>query len=47
MYAIRSYYDSAFITSAPNVSLAPENSLQNEVAFMARSNTGKSSLLNA
>jgi len=39
--------DSAFITSAPNVSLAPENSLQNEVAFMARSNTGKSSLLNA
>lgn len=38
--------DSAFVTSAPNIRLAPENDVQNEVAFMARSNTGKSSLLN-
>lgn len=38
--------DSLFITSAPNITRAPENDLQNEVAFMARSNTGKSSLLN-
>ncbi len=38
--------DSAFVTSAPNIRLAPENEYQNEVAFMARSNTGKSSLLN-
>ncbi len=38
--------DSSFITSAPTVRLAPENEYQNEVAFMARSNTGKSSLLN-
>jgi GTP-binding protein len=39
--------DASFITSAPNLKLAPENDLQNEVVFMARSNTGKSSLLNA
>lgn len=39
--------DSSFLTSAPNIRLAPENEYQNEVAFMARSNTGKSSLLNA
>lgn len=39
--------DAKFITSAPNVSLAPESELQNEVVFMARSNVGKSSLLNA
>jgi len=38
--------DSFFVTSAPNIKLAPENEFQNEVAFMARSNTGKSSLLN-
>lgn len=38
--------DSAFVTSAPNIRLTPENDYQNEVAFMARSNTGKSSLLN-
>ncbi|MDD5717466.1 MAG: ribosome biogenesis GTP-binding protein YihA/YsxC [Sulfuricurvum sp.] len=38
--------DSFFVTSAPNIRLAPENDYQNEVAFMARSNTGKSSLLN-
>jgi len=39
--------DSKFITSAPNVSAAPESVEQNEVVFMARSNVGKSSLLNA
>lgn len=38
--------DSHFVTSAPNIRLAPENEFQNEIAFMARSNTGKSSLLN-
>ncbi len=39
--------DAKFITSAPNVKLAPPSDEQNEVAFMARSNVGKSSLLNA
>lgn len=39
--------DAKFITSAPNVNAAPEAEEQNEVAFMARSNVGKSSLLNA
>ena len=39
--------NATFMTSAPNVKLAPPNEYQNEVAFMARSNTGKSSLLNA
>ena len=39
--------DAKFITSAPNVSAAPESEDQNEVVFMARSNVGKSSLLNA
>jgi GTP-binding protein len=38
--------DSSFVTSAPNIRLTPENEYHNEVAFMARSNTGKSSLLN-
>lgn len=38
--------DSLFVTSAPNIRLTPDNDYQNEVAFMARSNTGKSSLLN-
>lgn len=39
--------DAKFITSAPNVAGAPESLEQNEVVFMARSNVGKSSLLNA
>nr|WP_321265608.1 ribosome biogenesis GTP-binding protein YihA/YsxC [uncultured Sulfurimonas sp.] len=39
--------DSKFITSAANLSGAPETDEQNEVVFMARSNVGKSSLLNA
>lgn len=39
--------DASFETSAPNVKLSPANEYQNEVAFMARSNVGKSSLLNA
>jgi GTP-binding protein len=39
--------DSSFSTSAPNIKLSPENELQNEVVFMARSNVGKSSLLNS
>lgn len=39
--------DAKFITSAPNVAAAPESEEQNEVVFMARSNVGKSSLLNA
>jgi len=39
--------DAKFITSAPNVTAAPESDEQNEVVFMARSNVGKSSLLNA
>ncbi len=39
--------DASFVTSAANIAQAPENPLQNEIAFMARSNAGKSSLLNA
>ena len=39
--------DAKFITSAPNIGGAPESEEQNEVVFMARSNVGKSSLLNA
>jgi GTP-binding protein len=39
--------DAKFITSAPNISAAPDSEEQNEVVFMARSNVGKSSLLNA
>jgi len=39
--------DAKFMTSAPNVSAAPDSDEQNEVVFMARSNVGKSSLLNA
>lgn len=39
--------DASFETSAPNVKLSTPNEYQNEVAFMARSNVGKSSLLNA
>jgi GTP-binding protein len=39
--------DAKFITSVPNISVAPDSLLQDEVVFMARSNVGKSSLLNA
>ncbi len=39
--------DAKFVTSAPNINMAPETLEQNEVVFMARSNVGKSSLLNA
>ncbi len=39
--------EARFLTSAANITQAPENPYQNEVAFMARSNAGKSSLLNA
>ena len=39
--------ESKFIISAPNISQAPSSDKQNEVVFMARSNVGKSSLLNA
>ena len=39
--------NASFVTSAPNVNAAPENEYLNEVVFMARSNVGKSSLLNA
>lgn len=35
-----------FILSIPNIKGAPLNELQDEVVFMARSNVGKSSLLN-
>lgn len=36
-----------FTVSAADISQSPENDTVNEVAFMARSNAGKSSLLNA
>ena len=39
--------DAKFITSAPSIDKAPVSELQNEIVFMARSNAGKSSLLNA
>lgn len=39
--------DAKFLLSAANVEGAPESCQQNEVAFLARSNVGKSSLLNA
>lgn len=39
--------NASFLTSAPDITHAPENDRCNEVAFLARSNTGKSSLLNA
>lgn len=39
--------DAKFITSAPNVKMAPPSELRDEIVFMARSNVGKSSLLNA
>lgn len=41
------FVNAQFVTSAANITQAPDNPYQNEVAFMARSNTGKSSLLNA
>jgi GTP-binding protein len=39
--------DAKFVTSAANIEGAPDTHEQNEVVFMARSNVGKSSLLNA
>ena len=39
--------ESKFIISAPNIKMAPFSEYQDEVVFMARSNVGKSSLLNA
>ena len=39
--------DSKFVISAPNIKGAPESLIQDEIVFMARSNVGKSSLLNA
>ncbi|QOY53311.1 ribosome biogenesis GTP-binding protein YihA/YsxC [Candidatus Sulfurimonas baltica] len=39
--------DAKFVTSAPNIMAAPDTIEQDEVVFMARSNVGKSSLLNA
>jgi GTP-binding protein len=39
--------DAKFVTSAPNIAGAPDSTEQDEVVFMARSNVGKSSLLNA
>ena len=39
--------DAKFITSAPNIKAAPDTLEQDEIVFMARSNVGKSSLLNA
>jgi GTP-binding protein len=39
--------DAKFITSAPNIGGAPQSIKQDEIVFMARSNVGKSSLLNA
>jgi GTP-binding protein len=39
--------EAKFITSAPNIGAAPDSLIQDEVVFMARSNVGKSSLLNA
>ncbi|MDO9266536.1 MAG: ribosome biogenesis GTP-binding protein YihA/YsxC [Sulfurimonas sp.] len=39
--------DAKFVISAANINGAPDTDEQNEVVFMARSNVGKSSLLNA
>ena len=39
--------EARFETSAAQLEQSPENPLHNEIAFMARSNAGKSSLLNA
>lgn len=38
---------SSFLTSAANIKQAPDESNLSEIAFLARSNVGKSSLLNA
>ena len=42
-----SIVDAQFITSAPSIKAAPEATGFDEVAFMGRSNVGKSSLMNA
>jgi GTP-binding protein len=39
--------DSKFVISAPNLEGVPDSDTQDEIVFMARSNVGKSSLLNA
>jgi GTP-binding protein len=39
--------DSKFVISAPSINDVPDSQHQNEIVFMARSNVGKSSLLNA
>lgn len=39
--------DSKFVISAPNIMGSPDSNVQDEIVFMARSNVGKSSLLNA
>ena len=39
--------DAKFVISAPNIANAPQSQEQDEVVFMAPSNVGKSSLLNA
>jgi GTP-binding protein len=39
--------DSKFVISAPDIKGAPDSDVQDEIVFMARSNVGKSSLLNA
>jgi len=39
--------DSKFVISAPNIKDVPDSEVQDEIVFMARSNVGKSSLLNA
>jgi len=39
--------DSKFVISAPNILGVPDSEYQDEIVFMARSNVGKSSLLNA
>ncbi len=39
--------ESSYTISAPTIKLVPDNELQNEIVFLARSNSGKSSLLNA
>ena len=39
--------ESKFVISCPNITMAPFSEIQDEIIFMARSNVGKSSLLNA
>ncbi|MCW8839300.1 MAG: ribosome biogenesis GTP-binding protein YihA/YsxC [Thiovulaceae bacterium] len=39
--------DSKFVISAPDIKSVPDSQIQDEIVFMARSNVGKSSLLNA